>query len=117
MDAKKFDHGKPRMSLIPAEPLRQVAQVLTFGAEKYDAHNWRQGMIWSRLLDASIRHIYAFSEGEDFDPESQISHLAHAICNLMFLLEYSHSKVGQDDRFLKKSEKKCCNSGDCKVRY
>jgi len=35
--AYKDDAGKPRFSLIPPKAERSVAEVLTFGAEKYDA--------------------------------------------------------------------------------
>lgn len=96
---KKFDAGKPMLSLVPARPLIEVARVLTYGASKYDRHNWRKGMAWSRLLDASLRHITAFNDGEDVDPETGICHLAHAICGLMFVLEYTQTHPVLDDRY------------------
>jgi hypothetical protein len=100
----KFDHGKPRMSLLSREALTQIAQVLSFGATKYDAHNWRGGMKWSRLLDAALRHLHAFIDGEDTDPETGLSHLAHASCCLMFLLEYQKNHQELDDRFKPKTD-------------
>ncbi len=102
-EGRKYDQGKPMVSLIPSKPLLEVASVLTFGAGKYDAHNWRAGMKYSRLLDASLRHILAFKEGENFDPESKQNHLAHAICGLMFVLEYQLQKPTYyqfDDRYI-----------------
>lgn len=95
----KHDTGKPRMSLLPTGPLTAVAEVLTFGATKYSANNWRAGFDYSRLTDAALRHLLAFNEGEDADPESGISHIAHAICGLMFLLEQTRAGTGTDDRF------------------
>lgn len=95
----KFDAGKPRMSLLPAHPLTEIAKVLTFGAQKYEAHNWRKGFDYSRVMDALQRHLHAWNEGEDIDPESGLSHLAHAGCNILFLLEFERRGTGNDDRF------------------
>ena len=99
----KHDSGKPDMSLLPAPALTQIAEVLTFGANKYDKHNWRKGMEWSRISAAAMRHLVAWNEGEDLDPESRLNHLAHAACCLTFLLTYVHDKTGIDDRY--KNEK------------
>ena len=95
---KKFDGGKPPMWLLPGESLAQVAFVLEHGAVKYGTHNWRGGMSWSRLLSACLRHVFAFCRGEDLDPETGINHLAHACCCLLFLLSYSETGSGTDDR-------------------
>jgi hypothetical protein len=98
-DAQKHDGGKPPVSLIPGLPLIEIAKVLAFGAKKYDRHNWRGGMKWSRLLDAAMRHLMAFNEGEDNDPETGYSHLAHAGCCILFLLQYVLVGSGEDDRY------------------
>lgn len=95
----KFDAGKPPISLIPRSALVEEAQVLAFGAQKYDRHVWRDGMQWSRLIDACLRHLTAFNEGEDIDQESGLSHLAHARCSLGFLIEYSKTHKELDDRY------------------
>lgn len=95
----KHDQGKPRMDLLPKELLEEVAKVLTFGAEKYDAHNWRGGMDWSRLIGACQRHLIAWNDGEDTDEESGLSHLAHAGCCIAFLLTYQATETGNDDRY------------------
>lgn len=81
----KHDSGKPQMSLLDPLWLEGVASVLTFGATKYDAHNWRKGFKHSRLLDAVLRHINAHNKGEVIDPESNLHHLLHASCGLMML--------------------------------
>lgn len=98
-EGKKFDEGKPPLGLLSREALVQVARVLAFGAAKYDAHNWRQGIAWQRPLDAAMRHILAFNEGEDNDTETGLSHLAHAMCELMFVLEFQHTHPELDNRF------------------
>lgn len=84
----KHDSGKPLMGTIPPNALLAVARVLTFGAEKYGRDNWRQvENAETRYLDAALRHINAYQRGELADPESGESHLAHAVCSLMFMLE------------------------------
>jgi len=98
-EAKKFDTGKPPLSLISRTALEEEAKVMAYGVAKYGTHNWRQGMDFSRLVDTGLRHLYAFADGEDKDPETGLSHLAHARCCLAFLLEYEGRKVGTDDRY------------------
>lgn len=95
----KHDAGKPPLSLIPRAALLAEAEVLAFGAQKYDAHNWRKGMRWSRLGDAAMRHLLAWLDGEDNDPETGLPHLAHLRCCSGFLLEYAQSGAGTDDRY------------------
>jgi hypothetical protein len=97
-EGKKFDNGKPMLALLPVRAVEDVGRVLTFGASKYDPWNWSKGMAWSRLISASLRHLFAFMRGEDRDPETGISHLAHAACCLLFLLEYTYSRREFDDR-------------------
>lgn len=81
--ALKFDGGKPRMSLVERCFIEGVARVLTFGAKKYAARNYRNGAEISRFLDAALRHLVAFCDGEDTDAESGESHLYHCACCLM----------------------------------
>lgn len=97
--AIKFDEDKMPLHLLSSEALMQTAAVLKFGADKYAAHNWRGGFAWSRPLAAAMRHILAFNAGEDKDPESGLSHLAHAACCIMFLLEFEKTHQELDDRY------------------
>jgi len=101
MSAVKADAGKAPISLIPRESIEGVAAVLGFGAKKYAAHNWRGGMQWSRLIDAALRHLTAFNDGEDTDPESGLPHLDHAACCLAFLTTYQKQGLGEDNRYRK----------------
>ncbi len=94
----KHDAGKEPVGLIPREALLAEARVLAFGAEKYAAHNWRKGMRWSRLGDAAMRHLRAWLDGEDNDPETGLPHLAHLRCCAGFLLAYAERGAGTDDR-------------------
>lgn len=97
-EGKKFDAGKAPLSLVDRFAIEQIGQVLAFGANKYGAHNWRGGINYSRLLDAALRHLYAFADGEDNDPESGLSHIAHAGCNIVFLLGMIRARGDLDDR-------------------
>lgn len=92
----KYDGDKPRMDLLLTgcpNALEQVSQILTFGAKKYAAHSWQtvpQGE--DRYLAALLRHLTAHGKGELNDPESGMSHLAHAACNALFILELEARK-------------------------
>ena len=84
----KYDGEKPKMHLLPSKATLEVAKVLTFGANKYDEENWRKlDNLQSRYTSGALRHIFAHMDSEDIDPESGLSHLAHAICCLLFKLE------------------------------
>ena len=98
-EGAKGDGGKFPLGLIPRYPLEQVAAVLGFGEVKYGRHNWRKGILVQRNLNAALRHVVAYNEGEDLDPESGLSHLAHAICCLMFALETAKVRPDLDDRY------------------
>lgn len=95
----KHDQAKIKMGLISSRFLRGLADVLTQGAEKYAAHNWRKGMATSRYYDALQRHLTAWNDGEDNDPEWGKSHLYHAACCLMFLAETVEVRPDLDDRY------------------
>lgn len=98
--AKKFDGGKARISLIPRSFLNGTAKALMFGAEvKYSDHNWRKGLVWSRLFDATERHLGSWIECDDNDNESGLNHLYHAAANIAFLIEHQEKGLGIDDRF------------------
>ncbi len=90
---------KPRLDLLPTAPAEAIAEVLSFGAKKYGAYNWARGARWGRYYAALLRHLFAWWRGEDNDPETGLSHLAHAGCCLFFLMEYHRNKWGMDDRF------------------
>ncbi len=92
--------AKTRFDLIPFAAVGEIADVLAYGAEKYSANNWCRGTEWGRYFAALCRHVFAWWRGEDKDPETGLSHLAHAGCCLLFLMEYQRNAWGTDDRFL-----------------
>jgi len=84
----KFDQGKLRHDLVLPEFEDAIAEVLTFGAQKYAAHSWKQVPDYkNRYYSALRRHLNAWRAGEKTDPESGLPHLAHAACNIYFLLQ------------------------------
>lgn len=98
-EAMRFNSGKPKLSMIPRSALVAEANVFAFGAEKYARDNWRKGMKWTEVADSAMRHMQAWLEGETNDGESGLPHLAHAKCNLSFLIEYAEKNLGTDDRY------------------
>lgn len=95
----KHDTEKPDMSLLSSIAITKIAEVMTFGKRKYSAENWRGGIGYKRLLAAALRHIFAYLGGESSDPESGMSHLAHAACCIMMLLEFETTRKDLDDRY------------------
>lgn len=97
-EGKKADDGKLPFDLLPHDAITEIVKVLQFGAIKYEARNWEKGMHWSRPYAALMRHMYAWWRGQENDPETGLSHLAHAGCCLLFLLSFVLRQHGTDDR-------------------
>jgi len=96
-EGKKFDGEKPRLYLLPPKTLVEVGKVLTYGAAKYDEHNWKKlDNLQNRYTGAALRHLFAHMDGEDLDEETNLDHLAHAICCLMFKLEAKLSGISEE---------------------
>jgi len=82
----KFDNEKPRWDLLPMKEVEEIVKVMTFGAKKYKANNWKLVEPKDRYFAALMRHLVAWKEGEELDPDSKYHHLAHVGCNLLFLM-------------------------------
>lgn len=109
-EGAKYDQGKARMELLPPELMFAVADILTFGAKKYEDRNWEKGMKWSRVYGALQRHLWAWWAGKgpttksflfgDLDSETGKSHLWHAGCCIAFLIAYEEREMTEfDDRY------------------
>ena len=85
---RKDDGGKLPLELIPWDVVQEVAKVLQFGAKKYAPNNWRKGLVYSRVYAAILRHMLAWWHGETADADTGLSPLAHAACELFFLMHY-----------------------------
>jgi hypothetical protein len=103
----KYDEGKPQLGLIPPEALVQIAKVMGFGAAKYGVNNWRDdggNSPWIRTYSSIQRHLNAWHAGEDLDPESGQSHLAHATTQLIILMIHQMEHPECDDRYKGKTK-------------
>lgn len=96
--ADKFDNEKADLTLLDRTALEQISKVMMFGAKKYDRDNWRKGLSQNRICAAALRHIYAHVDGETYDNESGLLHLAHAGCCIMFAINMLLTKRELDDR-------------------
>lgn len=103
MEAVKFDNGKPRMDLLPPKALMGIADIFGFGAKKYASFNYKQGdgLDWGRVYASALRHLNAWNNGEDNDIETGKSHLYHAGCAVMILIDLVDSQKGKDTRWVK----------------
>lgn len=84
----KADAGKPRLTLVPRQIIRDIAAIREYGVKKYgDPENWRRVEV-ERYRDAAFRHFFAYlDDPQGVDEESGLSHLAHLACNIAFLCE------------------------------
>lgn len=90
----KHDSGKDRFDLIDAEFERAIARVLTFGAKEYGDHNFKKVKDpYDRYYAALRRHLNDWRRGEKTDPKTGESHLAHVICNALFLMHFDREKT------------------------
>jgi hypothetical protein len=96
--AMRFNGGKARWDLVDFDALLPLVQVLEFGAQKYAAHNWKKGLYFCGIINSLLRHVYAILRGEDNDPESNLPHVGHIMCNIMFLSWMMQNKPELDDR-------------------
>jgi hypothetical protein len=103
--ATKADTGKPDLSFVPRELRAAAARAFEFGARKYAPGNWlKGGLTQRRLLAALSRHIDAYTDREDADPESGLCHLDHAAACLAMLCATRERGLGPDDRLPERTE-------------
>jgi len=96
-DFVKHDQEKIRLELIPPSFLTSTGAVLTYGAIKYDDHNWAKCPKWSRYYGALLRHLIAILMGQENDSESGLPHQWHLNCNAAFLTEFQEAGIGEND--------------------
>lgn len=98
MTATKHDEGKSRLDLVPFDALLMVGHVLAFGANKYEHRGWEKGLDRGRIFAAAQRHLAQWATGQNNDPESGLSHVAHAACCCLMLLASELRGIGTDSR-------------------
>ncbi len=90
---------KPPLHLIPAAAEIAESIAMALGARKYGAFNWRKADVRATVyIDAARRHLAQWVDGEDNDPESGVSHLAHARASLGILIDAIATANCIDDR-------------------
>jgi hypothetical protein len=90
---------KTPFSTIPSPVLAELGLAMLEGALKYGRHNYRAvGVRASVYYDAFMRHVTAYWEGEDIDPDSGLSHLVKAIACLVVLRDSMMRGNWVDDR-------------------
>ena len=97
MKAKKYDNNKPMYHTAPTYGIEEMIKVFTYGANKYGAFNHHDGIEYCRYVNAAVRHINDYLQGEDID-ESGLPHLAHAAASLLIVVESMKLGLGEDDR-------------------
>jgi hypothetical protein len=87
--------------LVPWDALEEVAKVYGWGATHYADRNWEKGYKWGLSYASMARHMAAFWRREDYDSESGLRHLAHAVWHGFTLLAFSMRGAGTDSRGVK----------------
>jgi len=77
------------LDLLAHTSLLEVGEILAHGAKKYKPNNWRNAKDLNRYWNALGRHLFVMDiEGNDsIDKDSGLKHAAHAMCNVLFILE------------------------------
>ena len=83
----KDDKGKLPITLVPMEIIRCCAAIRKYGVEKYHTPNSWVIAEKQRYVDAMMRHLLSYLEGDLVDEESGLPHLWHAACNMAFICE------------------------------
>lgn len=90
---------KPMLDLLEHVADIEIARVMETGAKKYGRKNFRTIPIMATVYAGAIkRHAGAWLAGEDLDPESGISHLAHIGANVHVLLAAMEAGTFIDNR-------------------
>lgn len=84
-------------SLIPPEPMGEVARVFQIGAEKYEPRGWEKGLPWSDVVDRIHKHLGRWMRGEKFDLEDGQHNLASVAWAALVLMEFEKTHPETDD--------------------
>ena len=91
--------AKPKISDTPTIGIKQMGLVHTMGSQKYGRFNWREHTVSASVYyDAAWRHLSAWYEGEDLDPESGLPHQAHVMACMNILLDAAEHDRLNDNR-------------------
>lgn len=82
----KDNKEKVQFRWLPWAEIQDIARLLTYGEKKYPGENWKKCTDLNEYMDALDRHLVAYKTGEKADLETGESHLLHAACNILFML-------------------------------
>jgi len=69
------------------------------GAGKYGKNNFKATKVEASIyIDAALRHLLAWAEGEEFDPKDKVPNLGGVLANVAILLEARAAGTLIDDR-------------------
>lgn len=96
----RHNEGKPRWSLVDFDALEPMVRVLEYGAKKYGENNWKKGLKTTEICESLLRHIFAYLNGEDIDPESGLPQIGFILSNAKFLSYMTQFRPDCDTRHL-----------------
>jgi hypothetical protein len=94
----QFGIKKVQLNLNPPSAIVYMALGMEEG-QKYGPFNWRHNKVSASTYIAALqRHLLAWIDGENIDPESGKPHLAHMLANIAILVDATETKNLIDDR-------------------
>lgn len=79
---------KAPLSVVPAALVLAAAPAMAVGANKYGPFNWRGQKVQAMTyVEAVLRHLYAWVDGQDLAEDTGVSHIGHAIAGLGILAD------------------------------
>jgi hypothetical protein len=96
--------SKIPMTLWPATATAYGALGLFNGALKYGKANFRATPVKTSIyVDAAMRHLASYMEGEEVDPDDGVPHLAAALASIAIIVDAETSGTLVDDRQIESS--------------
>ena len=97
--------GKAPLEYLPSSVWPGDARVHKTGADKYGRSNWLlDSILASTYKGAILRHLKAWCEGEDIDPESGEHHFYHIRACCAIVLDSGMKGTLIDDRLVSESK-------------
>ena len=79
---------KPSLSAVPMRSVYEMSKAMNDGASKYGRFNWRENSVDSDVyIDATLRHLNSWQDGENTTQDSGVHHLAHAMACLSIIID------------------------------
>lgn len=95
----RIGQAKVSITKVPGVALLHEAKAMANGASRYGSYNWREHSVLASIyVDALLRHIYSWFEGEEEAQDSHVHHLGHARACLGILLDAQSMGNLVDDR-------------------